>query len=182
MRGGGLRPRNPPGFLLLLEATQSTVRGLFRLLAFCLRRNLLAAPAAATEGLAQRFVLRFRALEQFRLPHLPSYRDFEQSSASAQQTPPDGGRVVLDAAQASFADSATLLERLGAARHPDDSQHWPYQESPQDTAKALKRVVVANQLAVTKLMRALDSAEKGLQVEASPTHHPYLMSIRVTTA
>jgi len=182
MRGGGLRPRNPPGFLLLLEATQSTVRGLFRLLAFCLRRDLLAAPAATTGGLAQRFVLRFRALEQFRLPHLPSYRDFEQSSASAQQTPPDGGRVVLDAAQASFADSAALLERLGAARNSDDSQHWPYQESPQDTAKALKRVVVANQLAVTKLMRALDSAEKGLQVEASPTHHPYLMSIRVTTA
>merc|ERR1712139_618010 len=54
------RPRNPPQFLTLMEATQATVRGLFRLLAFCQREDLFKTPSAVFDGLAQRFVLRFR--------------------------------------------------------------------------------------------------------------------------
>jgi hypothetical protein len=72
---GGLKPRIQPPFLMLLEATRSTVRGIFRLLAFCLRRQLISAPTSCTNGMAQRFVLRFRALEHFRLPHQPSFQD-----------------------------------------------------------------------------------------------------------
>merc|ERR1719174_1232725 len=107
---GGQRPKNPPPFLLILEATQACVRGLFRLLAFCLREDLLKAPSAVVDGLAQRFVLRFRTLELFRLPHLPSFRDFQASSASAQA--PVDSRVVLEAAQSSFSEAAQLLEKI----------------------------------------------------------------------
>jgi len=175
---GGLRPRNPPQFLLLLEATQSTVRGLFRLLAFCLRRGLLSAPEAAVSGLAQRFVLRFRALEHFRLPHLPSYNDFEQSSQSAQA--PMESRIVLDAAQASFTDAAQLLERVatGARDRPSEEQS----SSVLDNAKALRRVVVANQLAVTRLSRSIEAGQilkKTSRVVAATTHHPHLVSVQV---
>jgi len=177
---GGLRPRNPPPFLLLLEATQSTVRGLFRLLAFCLRRGLLGVPRAAESGLAQRFVLRFRSLEHFRLPHLPSYRDFEHSSDSAQA--PMEGRVVLDAAQASFTEASQLLEKVSALRDrpAEDCEHS--RAASLEGAKALRRVVVANQLAVTCLSRAIEAGQilkKSMRVEASPAHHPHLVSVQV---
>merc|ERR1719433_657444 len=111
-----MRPRNPPPFLLLFEATQLVVRGLFRLLVFCLRNGLLASIG----GLAQRFVLRFRSFEHFRLPHLPSFSDFEQSSAIAHA--PLESRVVLDAAQASFTEATQLLEKVGTARDHDPSR------------------------------------------------------------
>lgn len=175
---GGPRPRNPPPSLLLLEATQSAVRGLFRLLAFCLRMGLLASPAAVVEGLAQRFVLRFRMLEQFRLPHLPSFKDFEHSSASAQA--PVDCRVVLDAAQASFTEAAQVLERMGAAKERDgvDSKAMA-------SARTMKRVVVANQLAVTQLLRIVDAMPGDKQcskVVATTAHHPHLVSVQVQAA
>lgn len=176
---GGLRPRSPPPFLLLLEATQSTVRGLFRLLAFCLRRGLLSAPPAATGGLAQRFVLRFRSLEHFRLPHLPSYHDFEQSSLSAQA--PLEGRVVLDAAQTSFTEASQLLEKVSAVRDRPNEERDPARDTSEG-AKALRRVVVANQLAVTRLSRAIEAGQilkKTAQVVAAPTHHQHLVSVQV---
>merc|ERR1719450_1700416 len=40
----GQRPRNPSPLLLMLEATQTTVRGLFRLLTFCLQRDFISPP------------------------------------------------------------------------------------------------------------------------------------------
>jgi len=177
----GLRPRNPPASLLLLEATQSTVRGLFRLLAFCLRRGLLGTPTAASGSLAQRFVLRFRCLEHFRLPHLPSYADFEQSSASAQA--PLESRVVLDAAQQSFTEAAQLLDRLVAAKPQEDRVDG--KDGSLESAKALRRVVVANQLAVTCLIRSIEAGKilkRTSQVVATAAHHPHLMSLQVTAA
>jgi len=171
---GGQKSRNIPPFVLLLEATQHTVRGLFRLLAFCLRRNLIISPPAVTEGLAQRFVLRFRALEHFRLPHLPSFHHFEQSALSAQA--PVDSRVVLEAAQSSFADAAQQLERLGSLRERDSTC-----ESSQDRGKALKRVVVANQLAITQLLQSLVS-DKKVKVAVSTAHHPHLVSVQVSNS
>lgn len=162
------RPRNPPTCLLLFEATQATVRGLFRLIAFCLRVGLLAVPAASVEGLAQRFVLRFRSLEQFRLPHLPSYRDFEKSSQTAQAS------FVLEAAQQSFNDASQILEKLTGSKELD--------AKTADSAKAIKRVLVANGLALTQL-RAFEQGGKSMdqapKVTAAPTHHPYLVSVKV---
>merc|ERR1711971_1121383 len=65
-RGAGAKPRNPPANLMLLEAMQLTMRGLFRLLAFCIRQGLLQVPSGVMQRLAQRLVLRFRTLENFR--------------------------------------------------------------------------------------------------------------------
>lgn len=172
---GGLRPRNPPPFLLLFEATQLLVRGLFRLLVFCLRNGLLGSPSASNGGLAQRFVLRFRSFEHFQLPHLPSYCDFEQSSAIAHA--PLESRIVLDAAQASFTEAGQLLEKVGTAR-----DHDPARDPAFEGAKALKRVVVANQLAVTQLLRIVEAGQitkKRSKIVASTTHHPHLVSVQV---
>mmetsp|Transcript_23644 Transcript_23644/g.67858 ORF Transcript_23644/g.67858 Transcript_23644/m.67858 type:complete len:757 (-) Transcript_23644:64-2334(-) len=165
----GQRPRNPPPFLLHLEATQATVRGLFRLLAFCQRHDLTSAPRAASAGLAQRFVLRFRSLEHFRLPHLPSFKDFELSSASALA--PVEGRAVLDAAKASLTDAAALLERISSSKVQEDEAGRISEETT-----ALKRVVVANQLAVAELSRMLDSG-KMQKVVATTSDHPYLVTV-----
>lgn len=154
---GGQRPRSPPASLLYLEAMQSSVRGLFRLLAYCIRENLIKS---AADGLAQRFVLRFRSLEQFRLPHLPSFKDFEQSSASAQA--PVESRLVLEAAQASFTEASQALDRMVASK--DNAV----------CVSKLKRVVVANQLAITVLLRG-----KACKVSVSSAHHPHFVSVQV---
>eukprot|EP00930_Biecheleria_cincta_P038070 TRINITY_DN26155_c0_g1_i1.p1 TRINITY_DN26155_c0_g1~~TRINITY_DN26155_c0_g1_i1.p1 ORF type:complete len:739 (+),score=193.05 TRINITY_DN26155_c0_g1_i1:305-2218(+) len=174
--GKGNKPKNPPVHLLLLEATQHTVRGLFRLLAFCLRRGLLCVPPAAEAGLPQRFVLRFRSLEQFRLPHLPSYIDFEQSAFLAQA--PVESRSVLAASQGSLLEASQLLESI-STRAKDGSTA---SDACGDMAKALKRVVVANQLAATQLLRIVDSGQdpqeqKKVLVEAA--HHPNFVSLQV---
>merc|ERR1712129_484190 len=161
---------NPPPHLLLLEATQCTVRGLFRLLALCVRLNLITASAATAEGLAQRFVLRFRSLEQFRLPHLPSFKDFEHSSASAQA--PVESRVVLDAAQSSFAEATQLLEKIGI------KEREALDPKVVDAAKAVKRVLVANQLAVTMLLRCEERGKTSGKVVLALTHHPHLVSVQ----
>jgi hypothetical protein len=168
---GGQKPRNPPPYLMLLEATQSCVRGLFRLLAFCLREGLIKSPSAVTDLLAQRFVLRFRCLELFRLPHLPSFRDFQASSASAQE--PVESSVVLDAAKSSFVDAQQLLDKAsGMLKETAD----PIAEE----AKALKRVVVANQLAITQLTKRLGNGTL-CPIACSLSHHPHLVSIQVLT-
>jgi len=171
----GQRPRNPPPLLLLLEATQSTVRGLFRLLAFCLRRDFISSPPAVTEGLAQRFVLRFRSLENFRLPHLPSFNDFQQSALSAQ-TPTDS-RVVLEAAQQSFQEAKQHLDKFGSTFSKDGGVQ---DGITADSAKGVQRVVVANQLAITQLTQGLNT-NKQMKVTADATHHPHLLSIKVQT-
>lgn len=165
------RPKNPPPSLLLLDATQSAVRGLFRLLAFCLREGALKSPPAVMEGLAQRFVLRFRSLELFRLPHLPSFRDFQQSAASAQA--PVESRVVLEAAQGSFSDASQLLDKVSACKERADA-------AVLDSAKALKRVVVANQLAITQLMKhLLGGSGNQPRVVAALAHHPHFVSVQI---
>ncbi|CAJ1408029.1 unnamed protein product [Effrenium voratum] len=166
--GKGNRPRNPPAHLLFLEATQSTVRGLFRLLAFCLCQNLLPAPKSGA-NLCQRFVLRFRSLEMFRLPHLPSFQDFEQSAALAQD--PAERKQVLTAAQSSFAEAAQLLEKAHALK--EDLGEQP---------KSLKRVVVANQLGITQLLRCTENGMQelsGKKVTAETSHHTDFVSIQV---
>eukprot|EP00442_Polarella_glacialis_P025637 CAMPEP_0115051504 /NCGR_PEP_ID=MMETSP0227-20121206/2383_1 /TAXON_ID=89957 /ORGANISM="Polarella glacialis, Strain CCMP 1383" /LENGTH=767 /DNA_ID=CAMNT_0002435491 /DNA_START=76 /DNA_END=2379 /DNA_ORIENTATION=+ len=171
------KPRNPPAALLLLEATQSAVRGLFRLLAFCLSQGLLRSPPASEDGLAQRFVLRFRSLEHFRLPHLPSYQDFELSAVTAQA--PVEGRSVLAAAQTSFLEAAQLLERVGAASKDGESR---CDRRLPDDAKSLKKVVVANLLVVTQLLRSWDDGEElrgKKQVNVETLHHPSLVSLQV---
>lgn len=155
--------------LVLLEAEQSAVRGLFRLLAYCLREALVKVPGPVTEGLAQRFILRFRSLEHFRLPHLPSFEDFMKSSASAQA--PVESRVVLDAAQASFAEAKAHLDRLEASKEKDS-------EAAVERGKALKRVVVVNQVATSRLVQALVAGKK-LPIKVEPTHHPHLVSVQV---
>lgn len=177
---GGQRPRNPPPVLLLLEATQNAVRGLFRLLAFCLRRKLMECPAGAQEGLPQRFVLRFRSLEHFRLPHLPSYHDFQQSAAAAQAQP--DSLIVLEAAQASFGEAAQFLEKFSTAlKDPSVQSASEAQDGvTADNSKALKRVIVANQLAITLLLQGLKGG-KEMTVVADATHHPNLLSIKVST-
>lgn len=171
---GGQRPKNPPASLLLLEATQSMVRGLFRLLAFTLKLGMLKAPPNASAGLAQRFVLRFRSLEHFRLPHLPSFRDFEQSSATAEA--PLESRVVLDAAQASFTEAALLLDRAAAKEKEgkDEADSLPQLED----AKKLRRVLVANQLAATQLLKA--SVDTPAKVVTTLAYHPSLVTVQVT--
>jgi len=181
---GGLRPRAPPAPLLLFEATQLVVRGLFRVLVFCLSNGLLAPVG----GLAQRFVLRFRSFEHFRLPHLPSFGDFEQSSTIAAHAAPAESRVVLDAAQASFTEAGQLLERAGGAAAKDAQQHQhqgPPTPATEGARAALKRVVVANQLAVTQLLRIVEAghvAEGRSRVVAAATHHPHLVSLQVQPA
>jgi len=138
---------------------------------------------AAEMGLAQRFVLRFRSLEQFRLPHLPSYHDFEQSSGAAQS--PLESRVVLDAAHSSFAEAGQLLEKVSSVRERSQEDRDSASDLCFADAKDLKRVVVANQLAVMKLTRALEAGQilkKTFRVSASPSHHPYLMSLQVLDA
>mmetsp|Transcript_174937 Transcript_174937/g.555409 ORF Transcript_174937/g.555409 Transcript_174937/m.555409 type:complete len:654 (+) Transcript_174937:283-2244(+) len=174
----GVRPKAPPVALLILEATQATVRGLFRLLAFCLCRGLLGVPASATDVLEQRFVLRFRALEHFRLPHLPSFRDFSQSSKSAEAP------IVLEAAQASLTEANQVLDKLISGKDlPDNAK--VLDSKLLESAKGLKRVVVANQLAVMQLMRAAEANDfdkmEG-KVHAATTHHPHLVSLQVRKA
>jgi len=173
---GGLRPKSPPPSLLLLEATQASTRGLFRLLAFCLHGRLLRGPPAPSGGLEQRFVLRFRPLEHFRLPNLPLFSHFEKSCASVSSQLPGQDKVVLDAAAASLGEGAQLLDRVAAARG-DAEQLQPLLEE----AKAMKRVVVANQLAVTRLSRLLENGplEAQVRVVASLTHHRHLASVTV---
>lgn len=169
---GGQKPRNPSPQLMVLEATQNCVRGLFRLLAFCLREGVLKSPSTVTDGLAQRFVLRFRCLELFRLPHLPSFRDFQASSASAQA--PVESMVVLDAAKSSFAESQQLLDKVATALKERENSV----DSIGEEAKALKRVVVANQLAITQLMKRLSNGTL-CPVVCSLAHHPHFVSIQV---
>jgi len=171
---GGQKPRNPPPFLMLVEATQHCVRGLFRLLAFCLREGLIKSPSAVADGLAQRFVLRFRCLELFRLPHLPSFRDFEASCASAQA--PVESSVVLEAAKSSFGDAQQLLDKVAVALKDRDT----CVDSTGEDSKALKRVVVANQLAITQLIKRLGNGTL-CPVVCSLSHHPHFVSIQVQT-
>merc|ERR1711874_765046 len=99
------------------------------------------------------------------LPHLPSYRDFEQSAASAQA--PLESRVVLDAAQSSFTEAAQLLEKVSAARgrHPESDSCF------EDVA-ALKEVVEDNQAAIRQFLRSVGTGvalKKVAKVSASPT-------------
>mmetsp|Transcript_23748 Transcript_23748/g.66039 ORF Transcript_23748/g.66039 Transcript_23748/m.66039 type:complete len:720 (+) Transcript_23748:55-2214(+) len=171
----GQRPRNPPPAMLLLEGTQHVVRGLFRLLAYCLRRGYVSSPPAIVEGLAQRFVLRFRSLEHFRLPHLPSFRDFQQSAASAQA--PADSRFVLEAAQSSFAEASQLLEKFTAV-FAKEKDGVAQDNSLNGSAKGLRRVVVANQLAITQLMQGLSNG-KEFKISTAATHHPHLLSVQV---
>eukprot|EP00927_Polykrikos_kofoidii_P008762 TRINITY_DN13658_c1_g1_i1.p1 TRINITY_DN13658_c1_g1~~TRINITY_DN13658_c1_g1_i1.p1 ORF type:complete len:762 (+),score=131.24 TRINITY_DN13658_c1_g1_i1:52-2286(+) len=174
---GGQRPRVAPLIVLFLEARQHAVRGLFRLLAFCLNRGFISSPACADDCLAQRFVLRFRSLEHFRLPHLPCFRDFHQSAVSCQA--PFEGRLVLDAAQASFTEAGNLIERcLGS--FGKDSSAVSQDGVSVESIKSLRKVVIANQLAVTKLTQGL-SANKQMKVSAVPSHHPHLVSAQVET-
>ena len=173
LSGKGNRPKNPPLSLLLLEAMQSMVRGLFRLLAFCLTENLLTSPQSVRAGLAQRFVLRFRCLETFRLPHLPSYHDFDQSAVLAQD--PKERRGVLTAAQSSFQDAAQLLEKVQGALREDGRM----EVGGDDLPKALRRVVVANQLGITQLQRLDQEELSGKKVLAETVHHPEFISIQV---
>jgi len=83
---------------------------------------------------------------------------------------------VLDAAAASLGEGAQLLDRVAAARG-DAEQLQPLLEE----AKAMKRVVVANQLAVTRLSRLLENGplEAQVRVVASLTHHRHLASVTV---
>lgn len=173
---GALRPRSPPPSLLLLEASQAAARGLFRLLAFCLHRRLVRVSPAHGSGLEQRFVLRFRPLEQFRLPNLPLFNHFEKSCASVSAQLPCQDKVVLDAAAASLGEGAQLLDRVAAARG-DAEQLQPLLEE----SRAMKRMVVANQLAVTKLSQLLEKGplEAQVRVVASLTHHRHLASVKV---
>lgn len=174
--GKGNKPKNPPMHMLLLEVSQCTVRGLFRLLAFCLRRGLLCVPPAAEAGLPQRFVLRFRSLEQFRLPHLPSYMDFEQSACLAQE--PVESRSVLTASQGSFSEAAQMLEVISSKAKESSTAS----EASADMAKALKRVIVSNQLAVTQLLRIVDAGQepqKHKKILVETAHHPNLVSLQV---
>lgn len=173
LSGKGNRPKNPPLSLLLLEAMQSMVRGLFRLLAFFLTENLLTSPQSVRAGLAQRFVLRFRCLETFRLPHLPSYHDFDQSAVLAQD--PKERRGVLTAAQSSFQDAAQLLEKVQGALREDGRM----EVGGDDLPKALRRVVVANQLGITQLQRLDQEELSGKKVLAETVHHPEFISIQV---
>ena len=149
------------------------VRGLFRLLAFCLTENLLTSPQSVRAGLAQRFVLRFRCLETFRLPHLPSYHDFDQSAVLAQD--PKERRGVLTAAQSSFQDAAQLLEKVQGALREDGRM----EVGGDDLPKALRRVVVANQLGLTQLQRLDQEELSGKKVLAETVHHPEFISIQV---
>jgi len=172
-RGQQNKPRNPPASLLLLEATQSTVRGLFRLLAFCLREGLIKMPSSGVDGLAQRFVLRFRPLEHFRLPHLPSFKDFQLSSASTQTSLES--KVVLEAALDSLKRTVEVIDKVSSAKEGADAGCL-------EEAKALRRVVVANQLAIKLLQEALlGASRKSVKITAAPVHHPYLISVQVTT-
>jgi len=171
----GTKPRNPPASLLMLEATQSAIRGMFRILAFCLSRGLLSVPAAAMEGLPQAFVLRFRCLELFRLPHLPSYKDFE-SSVSVVQVPLET-RSVLTASQTSFSEAGKLLDRIAAMAKEGGTA-----DVYSDAVKSIKRVIVANQLAASQLLKSLDVGEdlgscKKVLVER--VHHAHLVSLQV---
>ncbi|CAE7438218.1 NAA35, partial [Symbiodinium sp. CCMP2456] len=166
---GKLKPRNPPTSLLLLEATQSLVRGLFRALAFCCH-GLLSSPPAVEAGLCQRFVLRFRSLEQFRLPHLPSFEDFKQSAVLAQDS--TERRSVLQASQNSFLEATQLLDRVQPALKEESAECA-------GLAQSLRRVVVANQLGVTQLLRCLDSGAEELahkRVTAELVHHKQFVS------
>ncbi|OLP85504.1 N-alpha-acetyltransferase 35, NatC auxiliary subunit [Symbiodinium microadriaticum] len=169
---GKLKPRNPPTSLLLLEATQSLVRGLFRALAFCCH-GLLSSPPAVEAGLCQRFVLRFRSLEQFRLPHLPSFEDFKQSAVLAQDCAER--RSVLQASQNSFLEATQLLDRVQPALKEESAECA-------GLAQSLRRVVVANQLGVTQLLRCLDSGAEELarkRVTAELVHHKQFVSLQV---
>lgn len=171
---GSGRPRNPPASFVLLESTQLAVRGLFRVLAFCLRQRLLLSPPASEAGLAQRFILRFRSLELFRLPHLPSFVDFKLSASLAQE--PIEGRSVLTAAKNSFAEALTLLGKFASVAKDSETSSKTTNET-----KALKRVIVANQLAVTQLLRVLDAGEdlSKHKVVVEHLHHPNFASLQV---
>eukprot|EP00929_Paragymnodinium_shiwhaense_P015375 TRINITY_DN123459_c0_g1_i1.p1 TRINITY_DN123459_c0_g1~~TRINITY_DN123459_c0_g1_i1.p1 ORF type:complete len:756 (-),score=218.86 TRINITY_DN123459_c0_g1_i1:282-2549(-) len=180
---GGQRPKNPPPGLHLLEATQHCLRGLFRLFAFCLKRGYIS-PLGGTEDLAQRFVLRFRSLEHFRLPHLPSFGDFMRSVASTQV--PADSRIVLEQSQASFLEAGSLIDKYTNAwgkdkEHPDVLAAAAREGLTPDSGKAVKRVVVANQLALMQLLKGIDGG-KSLKVTASTAHHPFLVSVQVQAA
>jgi len=172
----GQRPRNPTALLLLLEATQHSVRGLFRLLVYCIRSGCIKLPPATLEGLAQRFVLRFRSLEHFRLPHLPSYSDFSASANSAQ-TPGDG-RIVLEAAASSFTDASQLLEKFGSTFAKESGGTSNLAGLSDDSGKLIKKVIVANQLAITQLERAMKGNKK-VKVTTSTAYHPHLLAVQV---
>eukprot|EP00438_Fugacium_kawagutii_P035417 Skav202007 [mRNA] locus=scaffold1829:53565:54731:- [translate_table: standard] len=170
------RPKNPPLSLLLLEAMQCLVRGLFRLLAFCSTEGLLSSPPAVRAGLAQRFVLRFRCLETFQLPHLPSYHDFDQSAVLAEDA--SERRSVLSAAQSSFHEASQLLDRssLLLKENAENGEEGKRGEKTGELP-ALRRVVVANQLGITQLLR-LEHPERH-KVVAETLHHPHFISIQV---
>jgi hypothetical protein len=172
----GQRPRSPTPLLMLLEATQHSVRGLFRLLAFCLRSGCINLPPATIEGMDQRFVLRFRSLEHFRLPHLPSYSDFQASAASAQA--PADSRIVLEAAQSSFAEASQLLDKFSNSIGKEPTGALSLAGICADSGKGIKKVIVANQLAITQLDRALKNNQK-MKVATSTTYHPHLLTVQV---
>ena len=174
LSGKGSRPKHPPPSLVMLEAMQSMVRGLFRLLAFCLSEGLLSSPKSVRAGLAQRFVLRFRCLETFQLPHLPSYHDFDQSAVLAQEA--SEKRSVLSAAQASFHEASQLLERFNGGLKDRDSEKA---SSDYDLPKALRRVAVANQLGITQLLRLETEELSRKKVITETLHHPDFISIQV---
>eukprot|EP00747_Dinoflagellata_sp_TGD_P107048 gnl/TRDRNA2_/TRDRNA2_170005_c0_seq1.p1 gnl/TRDRNA2_/TRDRNA2_170005_c0~~gnl/TRDRNA2_/TRDRNA2_170005_c0_seq1.p1 ORF type:complete len:816 (+),score=223.31 gnl/TRDRNA2_/TRDRNA2_170005_c0_seq1:322-2448(+) len=178
---GPPKPRNPPPVLMYVEATQGVVRGLFRLLAYCHREKLLSAPPLVVQGMAQRFVLRFRPLEHFRLPHVPSFGDFQKSERSTM--PPIEARSVLEAAQASFQEAAHLVDRLpgsGGSAKAVPSDGWGPDEM--DDAKSLRKCIVSNQLAITQLFQGMKGGEKPPKVAIGLEHHRHLATVQVAKA
>mmetsp|Transcript_42731 Transcript_42731/g.91676 ORF Transcript_42731/g.91676 Transcript_42731/m.91676 type:complete len:726 (-) Transcript_42731:238-2415(-) len=162
----GQKPRAPPAHLIFSEAFQTTIRGLFRLLSFCSGRGLLAAPGAVGDLLEQRFVLRFRSLENFRLPHLPTFQDFKASSKCAEAP------GVLEAAQMSFTEAMQASDKL----IKEHTGRWAEQ------AQSLKRIIVANRLAIVQISRAIEadggSKLKG-KITATNAYHPHLVAVQI---
>lgn len=171
---GPPRPKNPSAELVFLQASQAVVRGLFRLLIFCNNQGNITIPAAISKGLASRFVLRFKSLEAFRLPHSLSFQDFVQSSSLAKGSIESRG--LLAAAQESFTEATQLLDKC-LERLKDKSVSSIVEEHEPNT---LKRVIVANQLAIRQLQQDLDRGENDpVKVKVVNSHHPYFVSIQV---
>jgi hypothetical protein len=89
-------------------------------------------------------------------------------------------RVVLDAAASSFGEAMQMLERLVApTKGAEPALNGVAFDS--DNVKSLKRVIVANQLAISQLLKHLESGKRSSVVVAL-SHHSHLVSLQVRAA
>lgn len=185
-QNGKGKPKCPPPSLLMLQACQCVLRGLFRVFMYMQDRKLIRVPVAVAGGMPRRFSLRFKSLEQFKLPYRLSYADFQDLAENDRSF--GESLQILAAAQDCFEEAKELVDRVHAGKMNKGPADPLGEEAGAEVVRSedltdLKKVVVANSLAIAQLRKHSQPGEsEKLSVEITHVYHPFFASVQVVKA